>query len=79
MADKDWPATASVTVVGVDNGVITSGGSGVQKFDTLAAAQLVFPDLDPHNSTQRFTGAMGLPSDNVMRFETWAAYDLYSR
>lgn len=79
MEERIWPESTKVIVVGVENGAVTPNGSGVQRFDCLADAKVVFPDLDASKHSARFTGAMGLPTDGTMRFETWAAFDLYSR
>jgi hypothetical protein len=53
---------------------------GLWDFLNLAAAQKTFPELDPDRSTSRFTAAMrGEVSDApALRFETWAAYEIYS-
>ena len=67
-----------VTVVGVDEtNNITSNGHGWKKFPNFAAAKAVFPDLDPNNSSKRFTWAMN-GGDNTTRFETWEAEKMYS-
>ncbi len=68
-----------VIVVGVENGSITDSGLGYQVFDSLEAAQVVFPDLDPLEASERFTKASPETREGItMRFETWAANDLYS-
>ena len=51
------------------------------EFENLEAAQEVYPDLDPDRNGKRFTWAMhdkvnGKPA---MRFESWAAEDIFSR
>ncbi len=79
MEERIWPESTKVIVVGVENGAVTLTGSGAQRFESLGEAKMVFPDLDPSKHSERFTGAIGLPTDGTMRFETWAAFDLYSR
>lgn len=78
MTERKWSPDASVVVCGVENGRVTSNGLGSQEFPNLSAAQAVFPDLDPHKNTERFTCAMGDPKSDKMRFETHAAYKVYS-
>ena len=78
MIERKWSLDASVVVCGVENGAVTPNGKGVQKFVDLATARQAFPDLDPEANTKRFTRAMGDPAKNEMRFETYAAQDLYS-
>ncbi len=73
-----WKATTRVVLVGVSGGLITKGGMGFQNFENLEAAREVFPELDTHKDTSRFTRAMGNPERDPMRFETWEAYDTYS-
>jgi hypothetical protein len=51
------------------------------EFENLAEAQKVYPDLDPDINGKRFTSAMhdkvnGKPA---MRFESWPAYEIFSR
>lgn len=51
------------------------------EFDSLEDAQQMYPDLDPDRNGKRFTWAMhdkvnGKPA---MRFESWAAEDIFSR
>ena len=73
-----------VQAVGVDNNRITGSGRGVQVFKNLKAAQKVFPPphgIVPDTNTMQFTWVTrgevnGRPAG---RFETWAAYDMYSR
>ena len=68
---------------------ITRDGQGVVVFPNLAAAQKAFPDLNPNGNSKNFTWAMRgevkNPSDRfsvavpAIRFETWAANDIYSK
>jgi hypothetical protein len=60
--------------------VIGSRHEDVWNFPNLSAAQKMFPELDPYRSTNRFTAAMRGELDNAaaLRFETWAAYEVYS-
>lgn len=62
-----------VQVVGVEE-------EGVSDFPNLAAAQKLFPELDPHKSSYRFTCAMRgeLNEAPALRFETWTAYKFFS-
>lgn len=76
--NTNWSGDVAVIVCGVENGEVTENGTGVQKFGSLAEAKAVFPDLDPNASTARFTWAMGNKEKDDMRFETHAAYKLYS-
>ena len=78
-ADAKWKSNTLVQVCGVSNNMITPDGTGFQNFPNLEAAREVFPDLDTHRNGARFTQAMGNPERDVMRFETWLAYDLYSQ
>jgi|GEM_PF-2729565 len=71
-----------VIVCGVRDGKITNRGDGFQNFRNLQGALAVFPDLHPKLCTKRFTwylGARDLSKLKQMRFETWAAHDIYSR
>jgi hypothetical protein len=49
-------------------------------FQNLADAQEIFPELDPYRSSTKFTAAMRGEVNNApeLRFETWAAYEVYS-
>lgn len=78
MADKTWYVKTRVVICGVRAGRVVSGGGGAQHFKTLAAALKIFPDLDPHQATSRFTSAKGDPEKGEMRFETHQAHELYS-
>jgi hypothetical protein len=78
MMGRNWTRDVAVVVCGVEDGKITENGTGVQKFASLADARAVFADLDPNAHTARFTWAMGNPEKDDMRFETRAAYKLYS-
>ena len=78
MGERAWNPHTSVVVCGVKDGVVTPKGLGSQTFTDLAAARALFPDLDPAAQTKRFTKALGNPETDEMRFETWAAYELYS-
>lgn len=81
---KGYKPNMPVQVVGVKNGRITGDGGGVQVFKNLKAAQKAFPPpegIDPEENTMQFTWVTkgevkGRPAG---RFETWRAYDLYSR
>ena len=77
-AGSKWKSSVHVVLVGVSGGAITSDGTGFQNFENLEAARELFPEIDTHKDTSRFTRAMGNPERDAMRFETWAAYDLYS-
>jgi hypothetical protein len=81
MAWNGWHADMPVLVLGVRDGKLTDDGRGSEQFATLTDAQAVYPDLDPHNNTKRFTAAMaGGQRDGRewVRFETWQANTLYS-
>jgi hypothetical protein len=81
---KGYKPNMPVQAVGVKNNKITGSGRGVQVFKNLKAAQKVFPPphgIDPDENTMQFTWVTkgevnGKPAG---RFETWAAYDMYSR
>jgi hypothetical protein len=62
-----------VQVVGVQE-------EGMFEFPNLAAARKFFPELDPYNSSEKFTWAMRgeLNEAPALRFETWAAYKFFS-
>lgn len=76
--DETWLDSVDVNAIPVQ--VIGREDEGVWEFPNLAAAQKQFPDLDPYRSTDRFTPAMrgGVNDAPTLRFETWAAYDVYS-
>ena len=76
--DETWPDSVDVNDIPVQ--VIGREDEGMWDFPNLAAAQKQFPDLDPYRSTNRFTSAMrGEVNDApALRFETWAACDVYS-
>jgi hypothetical protein len=76
--DSVWLGSVDVNAVPVQ--VIGAGGEGVWTFPNLAAAQQKFPELDLNRCTSNFTCAMrGEMNDApALRFETWAAYQLYS-
>jgi hypothetical protein len=78
MPERVWNPHTTVVVCGVSEGKVTRNGSGVQRYMTLKEALAVFPDLDPHRNTERFTCALGNPQKDEMRFETWAANKFYS-
>lgn len=78
MPKQTWNPHTTVLVCGVQDGTVTSNGTGNQEFKDLHTAREVFPELDPAASTDRFTWALGDAQKDVMRFETWAANDLYS-
>ena len=50
------------------------------EFESLEAAQKVYPDLDPDVNGARFTWAMHDKVDGkpAMRFESWKAYESFS-
>lgn len=78
---KGWDKDMPVKVIGVDQNRITPDGRGYQIFTNLEEARKVFPDLDPSINGRRFTWAMS-GSENgqpEIRFETWAANNIYSR
>lgn len=62
-----------VQVVGVQQ-------EGVCEFPNLAAAQKLFPELDPYKSSDKFTWAMRgeLNEAPALRFETLNAYKFFS-
>jgi len=76
--DDTWLDSVDVNAIPVQ--VIGSDEEGAWEFPDLGAAQREFPELDPYRSTSRFTSAMrGEVNDALaLRFETWAAYDVYS-
>jgi hypothetical protein len=78
MTRRKWSPAVAVLVCGVSNGQLTPNGHGGHRFRTLEEARKVFPDLDPDRNTERFTWALGNPDDTEMRFETWAANNLYA-
>ncbi len=79
IAEAKWKPDTRVVVVGVANGTLTQDGTGFQNFENLEAARELFPDLDTHKDTSRFTRAIGNPDRDAMRFETWAAYAHYDK
>ena len=81
---KGYKPNMPVQVVGVQNNKITGSGRGAQVFKNLKAAQKVFPPphgIDPDENTMQFTWVTRGEVDGkpAGRFETWAAYDMYSR
>lgn len=82
LTQLDFYFKIPVIVVGVKLGIFTLGGEGFEEFTNLREALKKYPDLDPNRNTKRFTLAMkevkGMKI-NRLRFETWAANDLYSR
>jgi hypothetical protein len=76
--DGTWLSSVDVNAIPVQ--VIGWEDEGVWDFPNLAVAQQQFPELDPYRSTSRFTAAMCGKVNDVpaLRFETWAAYDVYS-
>jgi len=76
----NWKPEMPVVICGVQDGQITTTGMGFQEFESLTAAQKMFPDLDPEKNTERFTWAFGGTKDGKprLRFETWSAYNLYA-
>jgi vancomycin permeability regulator SanA len=79
MDKKRWNPYTNVIVCGVDDGQFTADGRGYQTFENLFEAQKIFPDLNPTAQSKRFTCARGNPEEHQMRFDTWAAENLYSR
>ena len=71
----DWLELKSMPVV-----IVGRPQQGTLRFTNLAEARKVFPELDPHRSTNNFTAAMRdeLDGSMAMRFETWAAYNVFS-
>jgi hypothetical protein len=81
LTQLDFYFKISVIVVGVEQGMFTLNGRGFEEFTNLHEALKKYPDLDPNKNTERFTWAMKEVSGkriNKLRFETWAANDLYS-
>ena len=76
--DETWLDSVYVNAIPVQ--VIGREDEGVWEFPNLPAARKQFPELDPYRSTSRFTPAMRgeLNDAPTLRFETWAAYDMYS-
>ena len=77
---KGYRPNMPVQVVGVNNGKITSNGSGVELFKNLKDAQKKYPDLDPEENSKRFTWVMRgeIKGRDAGRFETWQAERMYS-
>ena len=71
-------APAKVVICGIHEDVITEDGTGVQRFATLQAAHLLFPELDIQQAAAQFTAAMPSRYDDEIRFETHQAAKLYS-
>lgn len=73
-----WFDSLEVNAMSVQ--VVGSKGEGEWVFPNLVAAQNVFPDLDPHRDTTRFTAAMRGEVDGIpaLRFETWTGYEIYA-
>ena len=82
---KGWKKDMPVQLIGVEKSgstyKITSNGQGFEVFDNLEAARKVFPGLDPEKGCKNFTWAMAgsVNGRPAIRFETWAANELYSR
>lgn len=76
--DGTWLDSVDVNAIPVQ--VIGREDEGAWEFSNLAAAQKQFPELDPYRSTSRFTAAMRgeVNAAPALRFETWAAFDVYS-
>jgi hypothetical protein len=79
MFDPYWLDSVDVNALPVQ--VVGWGNEGVWNYPNLAAARKEFPELDPYKGTSRFTAAMRGEVDNesVLRFETWEAYEGYSK
>jgi hypothetical protein len=60
---------------------VVLSASEFYEFDSLEAAQKVYPDLDPDVNGKRFTWAMHDKVDGkpAMRFESWEAEEIFSR
>ncbi|MEB3120522.1 MAG: hypothetical protein VKL41_04800 [Snowella sp.] len=81
LTQLDFYFKIPVIVVGVELGIPTLGGTGFEEFTSLNKALQKYPDLAPNKNTKRFTWAIKEVKGekiNRLRFETWAAYDLYS-
>ena len=76
--DPCWLDSVDVNAIPVR--VIGCQHEGAWDFPNLADAQETFPELDPYRSSTRFTAAMRGEVNNApaLRFETWAAYEVYS-
>lgn len=70
----------SVDLYAIRVQVVDSYPEGTWEFSNLAAAKEIFPGLDPYHSTSSFTLALRGEVDGgpALRFETWAAYRLYT-
>ncbi|RZK45008.1 MAG: hypothetical protein EOO61_01690 [Hymenobacter sp.] len=69
-------------VVGVHGTDISENGNGFENYESLKHALSDFPDLHPELNTERFTWAMKEIKNGKLvkiRFETWKAYEIYSR
>lgn len=77
---KGYKPNMPVQVVGVKNGKITPNGDGVEIFKNLKDAQKKYSDLDPEETTKRFTWVMRgeIKGRDAGRFETRIAYKMYS-
>jgi len=73
-----------VQICGARQGRISDDGRGAERFENIRAARIVYPDLrtsDPNDSpATRFNGPMRGEIDGhpAMRYESRAAYELYS-
>lgn len=70
MNPNRWQSTQTVVVIGVKDGQLTHNPDDVQRFTTLVAARLVFPDLTPDLPGYRFTEALSSPDTDEMLFRT---------
>lgn len=77
-ADDSWLDSVDVNAIPVQ--VISREDEGAWEFPNLPTARKQFPELDPYQSTGKFTSAMsGEVNDaSALRFETWATYDVFS-
>lgn len=77
---ESWLESVDVDAIPVQVVAWQEGKPVVFIFPNLTVARQRFPELDPHNSTSEFTWAMrGEINDApALRFETWAAYDVFS-
>jgi hypothetical protein len=82
LTQLDFYFTIPIVVVGVESGKPTFSGKGFEEFINLNEALKAYSDLDPNKNTKRFTWAMKEVNNgkiSKLRFETWAANDIYSR
>lgn len=80
MNSESWLESVDVNAIPVQVVAWQEDRAVISIFPNLAVARQTFPELDPHNSTSEFTWAMRGEIDDApaLRFETWAAYDVFS-